>query len=75
MRENSAMNSDETTKTSPTLLGRTVDWRDDTTWQQFVSRHAPLFRLLVPGIPPQYCLARLCDAATCLKAVNQGFGL
>ena len=38
------MNSDDTTRTSPTLLGRTADWRDHAAWQQFVARYDPLIR-------------------------------
>jgi RNA polymerase sigma factor (sigma-70 family) len=42
--ENSTMNSDDTTRTSPTLLGRTADWRDDAAWQEFVALYDPLIR-------------------------------
>ena len=38
------MNSDESTRTSPTLLGRTADWRDHAAWQAFVARYDPLIR-------------------------------
>ncbi len=38
------MNSDDTTRTSPTLLGRTADWRDAAAWQEFVARYDPLIR-------------------------------
>ena len=38
------MNSDNTTKTSPTLLRRTADWRDQAAWQEFVARYDPLIR-------------------------------
>ena len=38
------MNSDDTTRTSPTLLGRTADWRDHAAWQAFVARYDPLIR-------------------------------
>ena len=38
------MNSDDTTRTSPTLLGRTADWRDHAAWQEFVARYDPLIR-------------------------------
>jgi RNA polymerase sigma factor (sigma-70 family) len=37
------MNSDDT-RTSPTLLGRTADWRDHAAWQEFVARYDPLIR-------------------------------
>jgi RNA polymerase sigma factor (sigma-70 family) len=35
------MNSDDTTRTSPTLLRRTADWRDHDAWQEFVARYEP----------------------------------
>jgi RNA polymerase sigma factor (sigma-70 family) len=35
------MNSDDTTRTSPTLLGRTADWRDHDAWREFVARYEP----------------------------------
>ena len=38
------MNSDDTTRTSPTLLRRTADWRDQAAWQEFVARYGPLIR-------------------------------
>jgi RNA polymerase sigma factor (sigma-70 family) len=38
------MNSDDTTRTSPTLLGRTAAWRDHAAWQEFVARYDPLIR-------------------------------
>jgi RNA polymerase sigma factor (sigma-70 family) len=38
------MNSDETTRTSPTLLGRAADWRDDDAWREFFARYAPYIR-------------------------------
>jgi RNA polymerase sigma factor (sigma-70 family) len=38
------MNSDDNTRTSPTLLGRTADWRDRAAWQEFVARYDPLIR-------------------------------
>ena len=38
------MNSDDTTRTSPTLLGRTADWRDDAAWWDFVARYDPLIQ-------------------------------
>ena len=38
------MNSDDSTRTSPTLLGRTADWRDAAAWQEFVARYDPLIR-------------------------------
>ena len=38
------MNSDDSTRTSPTLLGRTADWRDHAAWQAFVARYDPLIR-------------------------------
>jgi RNA polymerase sigma factor (sigma-70 family) len=38
------MNSDDSTRTSPTLLGRTADWRDHAAWQEFVERYNPLIR-------------------------------
>ena len=38
------MNSDDTTRTSPTLLRRTADWRDHAAWQEFVARYDPLIR-------------------------------
>jgi RNA polymerase sigma factor (sigma-70 family) len=37
------MNSYDT-RTSPTLLRRTADWRDHAAWQQFVARYDPLIR-------------------------------
>jgi RNA polymerase sigma factor (sigma-70 family) len=38
------MNSDDTTRTSPTLLRRTADWHDHAAWQEFVARYQPLIR-------------------------------
>ena len=38
------MNSDDTTRTSPTLLRRAADWRDDDAWREFVARYEPLIR-------------------------------
>jgi RNA polymerase sigma factor (sigma-70 family) len=38
------MNSDDSTRTSPTLLRRTADWRDHAAWQEFVARYNPLLR-------------------------------
>ena len=38
------MNSDETTRTSPTLLGRTADWRDHAAWREFFARYEPYIR-------------------------------
>jgi RNA polymerase sigma factor (sigma-70 family) len=38
------MNSEDTTRTSPTLLGRTADWRDHDAWTEFVARYDPLIR-------------------------------
>ncbi len=38
------MNSDDTTRTSPTLLGRAADWRDHEAWREFVARYEPLIR-------------------------------
>jgi len=38
------MNSDDTTRTSSTLLRRTADWRDHAAWQEFVARYDPLIR-------------------------------
>ena len=38
------MNSDDTTRTSPTLLRRTADWRDHAAWQELVARYDPLIR-------------------------------
>jgi RNA polymerase sigma factor (sigma-70 family) len=38
------MNSDDTSRTSPTLLRRTADWRDHTAWHEFVARYDPLIR-------------------------------
>jgi RNA polymerase sigma factor (sigma-70 family) len=38
------MNSDDSTRTSPTLLRRTADWRDHAAWQEFVERYNPLIR-------------------------------
>jgi RNA polymerase sigma factor (sigma-70 family) len=35
------MNSDDTTRTSPTLLRRTADWRDHDAWREFVARYEP----------------------------------
>jgi RNA polymerase sigma factor (sigma-70 family) len=35
------MNSDDTTRTSPTLLGRTADWRDHAAWREFIARYDP----------------------------------
>ncbi len=38
------MNSDDTTRTSPTLLRRIADWRDHAAWQEFVARYDPYIR-------------------------------
>jgi RNA polymerase sigma factor (sigma-70 family) len=38
------MNSDDTTRTSSTLLRRTADWRDHAAWQEFVARYEPYIR-------------------------------
>jgi RNA polymerase sigma factor (sigma-70 family) len=38
------MNSDDITRTSPTLLGRAADWRDHDAWREFVARYDPLIR-------------------------------
>jgi RNA polymerase sigma-70 factor (ECF subfamily) len=38
------MNSDETTRTRPTLLGRAADWRDHDAWREFFARYDPLIR-------------------------------
>ncbi len=38
------MNSNDTTRTSPTLLRRTADWCDHAAWQEFVARYGPLIR-------------------------------
>jgi RNA polymerase sigma factor (sigma-70 family) len=38
------MNSDDTTRTSPTLLRRTADWRDHDAWRKFVARYEPYIR-------------------------------
>jgi RNA polymerase sigma factor (sigma-70 family) len=38
------MNSDDNTRTSPTLLRRTADWRDHAAWHEFVARYDPLIR-------------------------------
>ena len=38
------MNSDDTTRTSPTLLGRATDWRDHAAWQEFFARYNPYIR-------------------------------
>lgn len=38
------MNSNDTTRTSPTLLRRTADWRDHAAWREFVARYDPLFQ-------------------------------
>jgi RNA polymerase sigma factor (sigma-70 family) len=38
------MNSDDTTRTSPTLLRRTADWRDHAAWRQFFARYEPYIR-------------------------------
>jgi len=35
------MNSNNTTRTSPTLLRRTADWRDHVAWHEFVARYEP----------------------------------
>ena len=50
--ENSTMNSDDTTKTSPTLLRRTADWLDHAAWQEFVARYNPL----IESWCREYCL-------------------
>ena len=44
MGKDSTMNSDDTTRTSPTLLRRTADWGDHAAWQEFTSRYDPLIR-------------------------------
>ena len=44
IREDSTMNSDDSTRTSPTLLRRIADWRDDAAWQEFVARYDPLIQ-------------------------------
>lgn len=41
MLGDSTMNSDETTRTSPTLLRRAADWRDHDAWSEFVARYEP----------------------------------
>ena len=38
------MNSDDTTRTSTTLLRRTADWRDHDAWREFVARYDPYIR-------------------------------
>jgi RNA polymerase sigma factor (sigma-70 family) len=38
------MNSDDSTRTSPTLLRRTADWRDHDAWRAFVARYDPLIQ-------------------------------
>jgi RNA polymerase sigma factor (sigma-70 family) len=38
------MNSDDATRTSPTLLRRTADWRDHDACQEFVARYDPLIQ-------------------------------
>ena len=38
------MNSDDSTRTSRTLLGRTADWRDHAAWREFVARYDPYVR-------------------------------
>jgi RNA polymerase sigma factor (sigma-70 family) len=38
------MNSNDTTRTSPTLLRRTADWRDHDAWREFIARYDPLIR-------------------------------
>jgi RNA polymerase sigma-70 factor (ECF subfamily) len=38
------MNSDDATRTSPTLLRRIADWRDHAAWQEFVARYDPLIQ-------------------------------
>jgi RNA polymerase sigma factor (sigma-70 family) len=38
------LNSNETTRTSPTLLRRTADWHDHAAWQEFVARYQPLIQ-------------------------------
>jgi RNA polymerase sigma-70 factor (ECF subfamily) len=38
------MNSDDTTRTSPTLLRRTADWHDHAAWREFVARYEPYIR-------------------------------
>ena len=53
IRENSTMNSDDTTRTSPTLLRRTADWRDHDAWREFVARYEPYDSKLVSRIPPR----------------------
>jgi RNA polymerase sigma-70 factor, ECF subfamily len=35
------MNSDDTTPTSPTLLGRAADWRNHVAWLEFFTLYAP----------------------------------
>jgi RNA polymerase sigma factor (sigma-70 family) len=44
IREDSTVNSDDTTRTSATLLRRTSDWRDHAAWQEFVVRYDPLIQ-------------------------------
>jgi RNA polymerase sigma factor (sigma-70 family) len=44
MRVSSTMNSDDTPRTSPTLLKRTADWRDHEAWREFVARYEPYVR-------------------------------
>jgi RNA polymerase sigma factor (sigma-70 family) len=38
------MNSDDNSRTSPTLLSRTADWRDHVAWQEFVAQYDPYIR-------------------------------
>ncbi len=38
------MLADDTTRTSPTLLSRTADWRDHAAWRQFIARYEPLIQ-------------------------------
>jgi RNA polymerase sigma factor (sigma-70 family) len=40
-RKGSQLNSNDTTRTSSTLLRRTADWRDHAAWQEFVARYEP----------------------------------
>ncbi len=44
IRENSTMNSDDTTRTSSTLLRRIADWQDHAAWRDFVARYEPYIR-------------------------------
>jgi len=44
VREEPTIASNDTTRTSPTLLRRTADWRDHVAWREFVARYDPLIR-------------------------------